>query len=120
MNVNHDFPPGGTTRCALTCHIAGSRLVREVTSSSSTGRKPGLGDHLSTTMEDAVELRIPEVNTFVPEIQEVAAALVKATGNGSVPPATTSLIFLRAGQIVGNTYQAIRHSVDLRKAGESE
>jgi alkylhydroperoxidase family enzyme len=71
-------------------------------------------------MEDSVGPRIPDVNTLVPEIQEVAGALVKAAGNGSVPPATVSLIYLRAGQIVGNTYQAIRHSVDLRKAGQSE
>jgi AhpD family alkylhydroperoxidase len=71
-------------------------------------------------MEDAVGPRIPDANTFVPEIQEVASALLKATGNGSVPPTTISLIYLRAGQIVGSTYQAIRHSVDLRKAGESE
>ncbi|HEX3588463.1 MAG TPA: carboxymuconolactone decarboxylase family protein [Pseudonocardiaceae bacterium] len=65
-------------------------------------------------------LRIPDVNTLVPEIQEVAGALAKATGNGSVPTGTASLVFLRAGQIVGNTYQVIRHSADLRKAGESE
>jgi alkylhydroperoxidase family enzyme len=64
--------------------------------------------------------RIPDVNTFVPEIREVAGALAKATGNGSVPSTTISLIYLRAGQIVGNTYQTMRHSVDLRKAGESE
>lgn len=64
--------------------------------------------------------RIPDVNAFVPEIQEVAGALVKATGNGSVPSTTISLIYLRAGQIVGNTYQTIRHSMDLRKAGQSE
>jgi alkylhydroperoxidase family enzyme len=64
--------------------------------------------------------RIPDIRTFVPEFQEVVGALLKATGNGSVPPTTISLIYLRAGQIVGNTYQAIRHSVDLRKTGESE
>ena len=64
--------------------------------------------------------RIPDVNTFVPEIRDVAGALAKATGNGSVPLTTISLIYLRAGQIVGNTYQTMRHSVDLRRAGESE
>ncbi|HEY7483199.1 MAG TPA: carboxymuconolactone decarboxylase family protein [Streptosporangiaceae bacterium] len=64
--------------------------------------------------------RIPDVNKHVPEIGEVAGALLKATGNGSVPSTTLSLIYLRAGQIVGNTYQTMRHSVDLRKAGESE
>ena len=65
-------------------------------------------------------LRIPDVNKFVPEIPEVAGALAKATGNGSLPSTTISLIYLRAGQIVGSTYQVMRHSVDLRKAGESE
>jgi len=50
----------------------------------------------------------------------LAGALVKAAGNGSVPTTTISLVYLRAGQIAGNTYQAIRHSTDLRKAGESE
>jgi len=75
---------------------------------------------LTTLLEDAVGPRIPDVNTLVPEVQEVARALVKAAGNGSVPPTTISLVYLRAGQIVGNTYQTIRHSVDLRKAGQSE
>jgi alkylhydroperoxidase family enzyme len=71
-------------------------------------------------MEDLVGPRIPDVHTFVPEIREVAGALVKATGNGAVPSTTISLIYLRARRIVGNTYQAMRHSVDLRKAGKSE
>ena len=65
-------------------------------------------------------MRIPDINQLVPEIQDVAGALGKAAGNGSVPPTTMSLLYLRAGQIVGSTYQAIRHSGDLRKAGESE
>ena len=64
--------------------------------------------------------RIPDFNTQLPEFRELAGALVKATGNGSVPRTTISLVYLRAGQIVGNTYQTMRHSVDLRKAGESE
>ena len=64
--------------------------------------------------------RIPDANALVPEFQDVARALVKATTNGSVPTTTISLVYLRAGQIVGNTYQAMRHSTDLRKAGESE
>jgi AhpD family alkylhydroperoxidase len=64
--------------------------------------------------------RISNANTLLPEIQEIAGALVKAASNGSVPSTTISLVYLRAGQIVGNTYQVIRHSADLRKAGESE
>ena len=67
-----------------------------------------------------MENRIPDINTFVPEIPELAGMLVKATANGSVPPTTSSLIYLRAGQIVGSTYQVLRHSADLRKAGEPE
>lgn len=57
---------------------------------------------------------------LVPEIRELTGALMKATANGSVPSTTMSLIYLRAGQIVGSTYQTMRHSEDLRKAGESE
>ncbi|MEU8245893.1 carboxymuconolactone decarboxylase family protein [Nonomuraea sp. NPDC048916] len=64
--------------------------------------------------------RIPDINTHLPEIQELAGTLVKATGNGSVPATTISLVYLRAGQIVGSTYQVMRHSADLRTAGESE
>ncbi|WP_157252079.1 carboxymuconolactone decarboxylase family protein [Nonomuraea typhae] len=64
--------------------------------------------------------RIPDANTHLPEIQELAGTMVRAVGNGSVPTATTSLVYLRAGQIVGSTYQVMRHSADLRAAGESE
>jgi AhpD family alkylhydroperoxidase len=71
-------------------------------------------------MEDTVEARIPDADTHLPEIQELAGMLVKATGNGSVPATTISLVYLRAGQLVGSTYQVLRHTVDLRKAGESE
>jgi AhpD family alkylhydroperoxidase len=67
-----------------------------------------------------VDSRIPGINKHIPEIQEVAGAVVKTAGNGALPPATISLIYLRAGQLVGNTYQVLRHSTDLRKAGESE
>ncbi|HEV3361712.1 MAG TPA: carboxymuconolactone decarboxylase family protein [Pseudonocardiaceae bacterium] len=61
-----------------------------------------------------------DVNQHVPEVQQIAGALVKAATNGSVPAATSSLVFLRAGQIVGSTYQVLRHTGDLRKQGESE
>lgn len=62
--------------------------------------------------QDPVEL--------VPEVAEVSAALFKATGNRSVPRTTISLIQLRAGQIVGNTYLTVLHTGFLRKAGETE
>lgn len=67
-----------------------------------------------------MEPRIPDINTLLPEIGGVAGALAKVTMNGSLPPTTLSLVYLRAGQIVGNTYQTMRHSVELREAGESE
>ena len=67
-----------------------------------------------------MEPRIPHINTYLPQIGEVAGALAKITVNGSLPSTTISLIYLRAGQIVGTTYQVMRHSADLRKAGESE
>jgi AhpD family alkylhydroperoxidase len=70
-------------------------------------------------MEDT-GMRIPEINTHIPEIQQVAGAMVKAATNGALPANTMSLLYLRASQVVGNTYQTIRHSRDLRKAGESE
>jgi AhpD family alkylhydroperoxidase len=64
--------------------------------------------------------RIPNPMQLVPEMAEVTRALFKATGNGSVPQSTISLIQLRTGQIVGSTYLAIMHAGNLRKAGESE
>ena len=64
--------------------------------------------------------RMSNPTELVPELREVAGALYKATGNGSVPHLTISLIHLRAGQIVGNTYLTSRHSRALRKLGQSE
>ncbi|MFI9236209.1 carboxymuconolactone decarboxylase family protein [Streptomyces sp. NPDC053079] len=57
---------------------------------------------------------------LLPELAEVSAALFKVTGNRSVPRTTISLLQLRAGQIVGNTYLTVLHTGFLRKAGESE
>ncbi|MFI6845059.1 carboxymuconolactone decarboxylase family protein [Kitasatospora sp. NBC_00085] len=57
---------------------------------------------------------------LVPELAEVSAALFKATGNGSVPRTTISLVQLRAGQIAGSTYLTVLHTGFLRKAGETE
>lgn len=57
---------------------------------------------------------------LVPEVAEVAAALFKVVGNGSVPRPTISLVHLRAGQIVGSTYLTVLHTGFLRAAGQSE
>jgi alkylhydroperoxidase family enzyme len=64
--------------------------------------------------------RMPNPTEFVPELNDISAALFKATGNRSVPRTTMSLVHLRAGQIVANTYLTILNTAFLRKAGESE
>ncbi|MGG8410451.1 carboxymuconolactone decarboxylase family protein [Streptomyces sp. 12297] len=57
---------------------------------------------------------------FVPEVNDISAALFRATGNRSVPRTNMSLVHLRAGQIVGNTYLTILNTSFLRKVGETE
>lgn len=74
----------------------------------------------TTTEQDNLQSRLPDPSQFIPEIAEIAGAMFKATGNGSIPQTTISLVQLRAGQIVGNTYHTVRQTGDLRKAGETE
>jgi len=74
----------------------------------------------SATTGQPKESRLPNPLKLVPELAEVGRVLFKATGNGSVPQTTISLLQLRAGQIVGNTYLTVLHTGNLRKAGESE
>ncbi|MFI1282579.1 MULTISPECIES: carboxymuconolactone decarboxylase family protein [unclassified Streptomyces] len=64
--------------------------------------------------------RMPNPAEFVPELNDISAALFRATGNRSVPRKTISLVHLRAGQIVHNTYLTILNTGFLRKAGETE
>ncbi|MFI9503523.1 carboxymuconolactone decarboxylase family protein [Nocardia sp. NPDC052566] len=78
-----------------------------------------------TNTETATELRaersrLSNPMQLVPEMGPVAGALYKLAANGLVPQATISLVQLRAGQIVGNTYLTVLHTTDLRKMGESE
>jgi alkylhydroperoxidase family enzyme len=63
---------------------------------------------------------MPDPAAFVPEVNDVSAALFRATGNRSVPRTTMSLVHLRAGQIVANTYLTILNTAFLRKAGVPE
>jgi hypothetical protein len=49
--------------------------------------------------------------------QKSPGAMFKATGNGSIPRTTISLVQLRAGQIVGNTCHTAAQTGNLRKAG---
>jgi alkylhydroperoxidase family enzyme len=64
--------------------------------------------------------RLPDPSHLIPEVAEIAGAMFNATGNGSIPRTTISLVQLRAGQIVGNTYHTVRQTGDLREAGETQ
>lgn len=66
------------------------------------------------------ESRLPNPAGLIPELKDVAGALAKATGNGTIPQTTTSLVQLRAGQIVDSTYLIVLHTGNLRKAGVTE
>jgi AhpD family alkylhydroperoxidase len=73
-----------------------------------------------TVNQEKSRSRLPNPAVLVPELGEVGQALFKATGNGSVPRTTISLVQLRAGQIVGNTYLTALHTGNLRTAGETD
>lgn len=73
-----------------------------------------------TIGQEKSQSRLPNPAALVPELGEVGQALFKATGNGSIPQATISLVQLRAGQIVGSTYLTVLHTGNLRNAGEPE
>lgn len=64
--------------------------------------------------------RLPDPSRYFPELATIAAAMTKATRNGSIPHATVGLVQLRAGQIVGSTYHTVRQTGLLRTAGETE
>ncbi|MBM7774738.1 alkylhydroperoxidase family enzyme [Actinokineospora baliensis] len=63
--------------------------------------------------------RLPNPAKLVPELGKIAASLFAATGNGSVPQTTISLLQLRAGQIVGNTYLTTMHTNALVDADDN-
>jgi alkylhydroperoxidase family enzyme len=73
-----------------------------------------------TARQDDLQSRLPNPAQLIPELGEIGGALFKATGNGSIPQTTISLVQLRAGQIVGNTYLTVLHTGNLRKAGETD
>jgi alkylhydroperoxidase family enzyme len=73
-----------------------------------------------TARQQTIGSRLPNPAKLVPELMEIGGVLFKATGNGSVPQTTISLVQLRAGQIVGNTYLTVLHTGNLRKAEEPE
>lgn len=74
----------------------------------------------TATEQENFPSRLPNPAMLIPELGQISGALFKATGNGSVPRITISLVHLRAGQIVANTYLTTMHTGNLRKAGETE
>ncbi|GGP53604.1 carboxymuconolactone decarboxylase family protein [Saccharothrix coeruleofusca] len=75
---------------------------------------------MSTSTTTDPRSRMPNPIRFVPEMAEVAGALHKVLRNDAIPPATVSLMQLRAGQILGSTYFTVRETNSLRGLGESE
>ncbi|YCK32853.1 hypothetical protein ACNF49_01730 [Actinomadura sp. ATCC 39365] len=71
---------------------------------------------MTSTEQQHRRSRLSNPAVLVPELKEIAGALFRATGNGSVPEVTISLLQLCAGQIVGNTYLTGLHTGNLRKA----
>ncbi|WP_169944304.1 carboxymuconolactone decarboxylase family protein [Microbispora sp. H11081] len=75
----------------------------------------------TATRQDSLQSRLPDPGQFFPEeVAALAGAMLKATLNGAIPRTTIGLVQLRAGQIAGSTYHAIRQTGELRKAGETE
>jgi alkylhydroperoxidase family enzyme len=64
--------------------------------------------------------RLPDPAEFFPEMGEIAGGMTKAVRNGSIPPATISLVQLRAGQLVGSTYHTVRQTDLFRNTGATE
>ncbi|GAA3427432.1 carboxymuconolactone decarboxylase family protein [Streptosporangium sandarakinum] len=75
---------------------------------------------MTSTEQQHRQSRLSNPAVLVPELKDIGGVLFKATGNGTIPEATISLLQLRAGQIVGNTYLTVLHTGNLRKAGEAE
>lgn len=75
---------------------------------------------MSTPATTTLRSRMPNPLRFLPEMAAIAEPLHQTIANGVVPPATVSLMQLRAGQILGSTYFTIRETGTLRRLGESE
>ncbi|MER5428499.1 carboxymuconolactone decarboxylase family protein [Streptomyces sp. NPDC002588] len=74
----------------------------------------------TTTEQDGVQSRLPDLTRLFPELAKLSGAVRNAVRNGPVPQTTISLMLLRAAQIVGSTYHAVSSTDNLRKAGETE
>jgi len=74
----------------------------------------------TTTEQDGVQSRLPDLTQLFPELAKLSGAVRNAVRNGPVSQTTVSLMLLRAAQIVGSTYHAVSLTGSLRKAGETE
>jgi len=74
----------------------------------------------TASQQDGIRSRLPDPARLYPDFLALSEAVDKAVRNGPVPYTTITLMLLRAGQIVGSTYQCVRITDDLRKAGEEE
>ena len=64
--------------------------------------------------------RMKNPGTMIPEARQAIQALLPATGNGPVPPATLNLVHLRASQINGCSSCVNAGSQAAKKAGETD
>ena len=74
----------------------------------------------ATAEPHSTRSRLPDPSQFFPDLATIAGAVSRAVRNGAIPHTTTSLVQLRAGQIVGSTYHTVRQTGLLRNAGEIE
>jgi alkylhydroperoxidase family enzyme len=74
----------------------------------------------TTNQQDNLQSRLPDPTPLFPDLVAMAATMVKAIQNGSIPQTTVNLVQLRAGQIVGSTYHTVGQTSRLREAGETE
>lgn len=75
---------------------------------------------MTTSNLDTLTSRFSDPQKLVPELGDVSTALFKIIGNGAVPRSTITLIHLRAGQLVENTYMTVMHTANARRAAVPE
>lgn len=73
-----------------------------------------------TTGKEAPRSRMPNPLPFLPGMADLATGLHALIEASTVPKPTIRLMELRAGQILGSTYFAVRDTANLRAAGEPE
>ncbi len=74
----------------------------------------------TTTEQDEIKSRLPDLTQLLPELPALSAAVHKAVRDGSVPQTTIGLTMLRGAQLVGSTYHAVQMTNNLRKTGETD